>query len=95
GNPIDDALMDKLLSLGSGKSERLDRNFKITGFIMVPVSLGLALFGLILGTRYPDAELPLLGAAALVGCIGVGFLVLAQIVKRWYQTDNETSSSVI
>lgn len=95
GKPIDDELMDKLLSLGSGKSERLDRGFKITGFIMIPASVGLALFGLIMGTQFPDAELPLLGAAALVGCIGLGFLVLAQIVKRWYLADNETSSGVI
>jgi len=95
GKPIDDELMDKLLSLGSGKAERLDRGFKITGFIMIPASVGLALFGLIMGTQFPDAELPLLGAAALVGCLGLGFLVLAQIVKRWYLADNETSSGVI
>lgn len=95
GKPIDDELMDKLLSLGSGKAERLDRGFKITGFIMIPASVGLALFGLIMGTQFPDAELPLLGAAALVGCIGLGFLVLAQIVKRWYMEDKETSSGVI
>ena len=95
GKPIDDELMDKLLSLGSDKSERLDRGFKITGFIMLPASVGLALFGLILGTQFPDAELPLLGAAALVGTIGLGFLVLAQIVKRWYLADKESSTSVI
>ena len=95
GKPIDDELMDKLLSLGSGKSERLDRAFKITGFIMIPASVGLALFGLIMGTQFPDTELPLLGAAALVGCIGLGFLILAHIVKRWYLADNETSSGVI
>ena len=62
---------------------------------MIPASVGLALFGLIMGTQFPDTELPLLGAAALVGCIGLGFLVLAQIVKRWYLADNETSSGVI
>lgn len=95
GKPIDDELMDKLLSLGSGKAERLDRGFKITGFIMIPASVGLALFGLIMGTQFPDVELPLLGAAVLVGCIGLGFLVLAQIVKRWYLSDKETSSGVI
>jgi len=95
GKPIDDELMDKLLSLGSGKAERLDRGFKITGFIMIPASVGLALFGLIMGTQFPDVELPLLGAAVLVGCIGLGFLVLAQIVRRWYMEDKETSSGVI
>ena len=95
GKPIDEVLMDKLLSLGSGKSERLDRGFKITGLIMLPTAVGLAIFGLILGTQFPQTQLPLLGAAALVGCIGLGFLLTANIVKRWYTTDQESSSNVI
>ena len=95
GKPIDEELMDKLLSLGSGKSDRLDRTFNITGLIMLPAALGLAIFGLIMGTQYPQAQLPLLGAAALVGCIGLGFFVAANIAKRWYVEDNESSSNVI
>ncbi|MGB5293284.1 MAG: hypothetical protein WBN41_17705, partial [Lysobacterales bacterium] len=86
---------DKLLSLGSGKSDRLDRAFKITGLIMLPTAVGLAVFGLIMGTQFPQTQLPLLGAAALVGCIGLGFLVTANIAKRWYTEDNESSSNVI
>lgn len=95
GKSIDEALMDKLLSLGSGNHERLDRVFKITALIMLPAAVGLAIFGLILGTQYPETELPLLGAAALVGCIGIGFLVAASVAKRWYTADSETSSSVL
>ena len=95
GKPIDEALMDKLLSLGSGKSERLDRGFKITGLIMLPTAAGLAIFGLILGSQFPQTQFPLLGAAALVGCIGLGFLLTANIAKRWYMSDQESSSNVI
>lgn len=95
GKPIDEELMDKLLSLGSGKTDRLDRAFKITGFIMLPAAVGLAIFGMILGTQYPQTQLPLLGASALVGCIGVGFLVTANIARRWYVADNESSSNLI
>ena len=95
GKPIDEELMDKLLSLGSGKTDRLDRTFKITGLIMLPAAVGLAIFGMILGTQYPQTQLPLLGASALVGCIGVGFLVTANIARRWYVADNESSSNLI
>lgn len=95
GKPIDEALMDKLLSLGSGKSDRLDRNFKITGLIMLPAAVGLAIFGMIMGTQFPETQLPLLGAAALVGCIGLGFLLTAHIARRWYVTDQESSSNTI
>jgi hypothetical protein len=95
GKPIDEELMDKLLSLGSGKSDRLDRAFKITGLIMLPAAVGLAIFGMIMGTQYPQVQLPLLGASALVACIGLGFLVTANIARRWYVADNESSSNLI
>ena len=95
GKPIDEELMDKLLSLGSGESDRLDRNFKITGLIMLPTAVGLAIFGLIMGTQFPQTELPLLAASALVACIGLGFLFTANIAKRWYTADQESSSNVI
>ena len=95
GKAIDEELMDKLLSLGSGNSERLDRGFKITGLIMLPTAVGLAVFGLIMGTQYPQTQLPLLGAAALVACIGLGFLLTANITRRWYVKDQESSSNVI
>lgn len=95
GKPIDEDLMDKLLSLGSGKSDRLDRTFKITGLIMLPIAVGLAIFGLIMGTQFPQTQLPLLGVSALVACIGLGFLVTANVAKRWYMTDIDTSDNLI
>jgi nitrate/nitrite transporter NarK len=95
GKPIDEVLMDKLLSMGGGRSVRLDRSFKITGLIMLPTAAGLAIFALILGTQYPETQLPLLGAAALVGCVGLGFMVTANIARRWYMADHGSSSEVI
>lgn len=95
GKPIDEELMDKLLSMGGGKSERLDRVFKITALIILPAAAGIAVFGLILGTQYPKATLPLLGAAALVGCIGIGFIVAASVAKRWYVPNSGNPSGVL
>jgi len=95
GQPIDEQLMDKLLSMGGGDSDRLDRGFKITGMIMLPTAVGLAIFGLVMGVQYPDTALPLLGVSALVGCIGLGFLVAAKIARRWYVADNESASNLI
>ena len=40
GQPIDDAMMDKLLSLSGDKRERLDRNFKVVALIMLPAAVG-------------------------------------------------------
>jgi O-antigen/teichoic acid export membrane protein len=89
GQAVDEQLMDKLLSLGSDKSERLDRSLKLTGLIMLPASLGLALLGLVLGVQVPDSRLPLLGVALLVACVGAGFLVAARIARRWQLEDDE------
>lgn len=87
GQPIDDSLMDKLFSLGGGKRERLDRDFKLVGLILLPTSVGLALLGLVLGLQDLGAKLPLLGVAALVACIGLGFLGASRLAARWYIED--------
>ena len=95
GKPIDEELMDKLLSLGSDKGDRLDRTFKIAGLVMLTVAVGLAVFGLIMGTQFPQTQLPLLGVSALVGCLGLGFLLTAKIASRWYTADQESGPNVI
>lgn len=87
GQPIDEVLMDKLLSLGSGKRDRLDRDFKLVAMIVLPAAVGLAILGLVLGMQDIRARLPLLGVAALVACIGVGFLVAARMAARWHRED--------
>jgi hypothetical protein len=90
GQPINNDLMDKLLALSDGSDKRLDRDFKITGLILLPIAVGIALFGLILGAAYPQAQVPLLGSAALVACIGFGFLWVSKVVARWYSADGDS-----
>lgn len=90
GQPIDDSLMDKLFSLGSGKRERLDRDFKLVALIMLPAAVGLALLGLVLGLQDLGAKLPLLGVAALVACVGLGFLAASRMAARWYREDADS-----
>ena len=93
GQPINQELMDKLLALSDDKSERLDRNLKIAGLIILPVAVGIAIFGLVLGTAFPQSQIPLLGAAALVACIGFGLLWVSKIVERWYSSDGDSISN--
>ena len=87
GQNIDDAKMDKLLALGSDKTDRLDRAFSITGMILLPAAIGLAVLGKVLGMQVPEAYLPLMGAAGLVACLGIGFFIAAAVAKRWYTED--------
>ena len=91
GQPLDQALMEKLSLMNDGGSKRHDRDFYVTGLWILPVAVGLAIFGLILGSQEPDAEAPLLGAAALCGCLAVGWLVAAKVAERWYAVDGDSA----
>lgn len=88
GQPIDEHLIDKLLSLSGGKRERLDRDFKLVAMIMLPAAVGLAILGLVLGMQDIGAKLPLLGVSALVACIGLGFLAASKMAGRWHREDS-------
>ena len=90
GQPLNQELLDKLISASSGGKRRLDRDFKIAALYIIPVAVGMAAFGWILGSYYPQAKAPLLGVAALLGCVGVGFWLASSVVARWY-TDNDSS----
>lgn len=89
GQQLDDAMLDKLLSLEDQKSDRPDRAYRLAGVIVLPISVGLAIFGMVLGMAYPEAKLPLLGAAALVACVGVGLLAAAKMAAGWYKDDDK------
>ena len=88
GQNIDAELMDKLVTLTDGKSERPDRIFFLTGLWILPVSVGMAVFGFIMGSYYPQVYGPLFGVAGLLAILGLGFLLASKIVGRWYVDSN-------
>lgn len=87
GQGVDQALMDRLLSVNEGGSRRLDRDLRIGGLIVLFAALGLALFGWFIGQEYAQWLLPLIGVAALVGCVSVGLLLASALVARWHLED--------
>ena len=91
GQPIDQELMEKLSLVGDGGNTRHDQDLYVTALWLLPVSVGLALFALILGSQVPDARAPMLGASALTACLGVGWLVAAKVAARWYVVDADSA----
>ena len=91
GQPIDDELMKKLSMVSDGGEARHDQAFQITGMWLLPVAVGMAIFGLILGSSEPQALAPLLGVSALLTCMGLGFLVAAKIAGRWYPAKDDSA----
>ena len=82
GQNINEELAAKLMNINNA-NEKLDRDLKLSGVIMLPLAFGLTLFGLILGSQYPEALTPLLGVAVLVAIIGSGLLLAGKLVERW------------
>lgn len=93
GQTIDQEIMDKLLTLGEAGSGRPDRDFTVTAFWILPVSVGLAVFAPILSYLAPPALVPLLAAAALCACMGVGWLIAGRITRRWYSEAEDPTRS--
>jgi hypothetical protein len=70
GRELDGPLIDRLLEQVDDKAGRLDRALKLSGVVLVPAAVGLAILGVVLGLQVPEARLPLLGAACLIGHVG-------------------------
>lgn len=90
GQTLDKAIIDRVLS-ASGKGDRVDRDYKIAGIIVISVAPGIAILGWFLG-RMDQTILPIMtGVALLVAFVGAGLLFVAHMTKRWYQEDSGSS----
>jgi hypothetical protein len=89
GQPIDEELATKLLSMSDGESKNLARDLKVSGVIVLPIAIGLAIFGVILSYQEPEALAPMLGASVLIAFVGGGLLMAAKVVNQRYQMDGD------
>ena len=87
GQKIDDEMTNKLLSL-TGGNENLQRDLNVGGVIMLFIAPGMLLMGWIMSI-FLEEELfgVMLAVSALILCIGLGLMVAAYTVKRWYAKD--------
>ena len=76
GQPIDEAVVDRIL--GGGKDTEVA--LKIAGLIVIFLAPGIAVLAWFIAQLSEAWLMPLLGAAALVGFVGVGLLVAARYV---------------
>ncbi len=89
---IDQELLDKLLSMNDENKEDHEKNFKVTALWIFPVSLGLAVFGLVLGIETPKARMPLLAVSSLTACLSIGFWIASLVITKLYpNNDNKTN----
>lgn len=86
GQQIDEAVVDKIL----GGDERIEVGLKIAGLIVIFLAPGLAVMAWFIGQLSEPWLMPLLGAAVLVGFLGVGLLVAARYAAN--ANDDEAST---
>ena len=91
GQSVDQELLEKLSLVSDEGKRRPDRDFYLTGLWLLPVAPGLAILAFFLGSINARALAPILGAAALVACLGIGYLVASKIVGRWYAADGDSA----
>ena len=89
GQSVDQALMKKLSLVADDEQQRPDRDFFITGLWILPVAPGLAIMAYFLGSISAKAFAPIMGAA-LVACLGIGYLLASKIVGRRYGVDSDS-----
>jgi hypothetical protein len=89
GQPIDDALVDRVL--GGGK--RIDVGLKIAGLIVIFVAPGMAVLAWFIGQISEPWLLPLFGVAGLVAFVGIGLLVASRFAARAYREDDAASAN--
>jgi hypothetical protein len=90
GKTPDQRLIDKLL----GTDKAPERDLKVAGVIVTFVAPGLAIMGWIIGRQEPDAFMPIVGAAALVGFVGIGLLAGAAYMARARREDDQRNSNL-
>ncbi len=78
GKPVDDAIVGKVL----GSKGDVEQGLRVAGLIALAAAPGLALLGWALGRIEEKAFIVLLGVAGLVGCISIGLLVAARMVRN-------------
>lgn len=84
GQALDEEVLARLSLLGAGE-KRHDREYKMIAMYILPVGVGMGIFGMVMGTQYPETLAPLLGVGALLLVMGAGFWVAGKVAERWYR----------
>jgi membrane protein implicated in regulation of membrane protease activity len=95
GQDIDPELADKLLTLTGTGSKELDRDLKVSGWIVLFLAPGMVLLGYGLSMVEEGIFPILLGVSGLMVFLSIGMFVAAYVVKRWYSSDVDSAGNSV
>ncbi|MCZ6641600.1 MAG: DUF6249 domain-containing protein [Gammaproteobacteria bacterium] len=95
GQDIDPELADRLLTLTRSESKDLDRDLKVSGWIVLFLAPGMVLLGYGLSMVEEGIFPILLGVSGLMVFLSIGMFVAAYVVKRSYSSDVDTAGNSV
>lgn len=81
GQPLPPELIDALTRDTVNKRSSAHRDLRV-GVVWLAIAIGISLFAWLVGFEEGDAVYPLMGIAAIPGCIGLAFIVLSFFNKN-------------
>lgn len=85
GVTLDPEFIDKVMhpNKSATRKQPLPRGqgAHVAGILVIAFGVGYAIFACFIAMIAPDARLPMLGVACLLGCIGIGLLVVSKALR--------------
>jgi len=86
GTALDPELIDKVMHPNrSAPGKRVlppGQGARVAGILVIAFGVGYAVFAFFIAIVSPDARLPMMGVACMMGCIGIGLLVVSKVLRR-------------
>ncbi|MFL6603856.1 MAG: hypothetical protein ACJ8R9_21360 [Steroidobacteraceae bacterium] len=82
GQQLDPTIVERLMTREQKQSEPQPVYFRIGGIVTVSAGVGLGVLAFLLDRVAPQGFYPILGAAVVAVCVGIGLLICAQVIAR-------------
>jgi hypothetical protein len=85
GVSLDQELIDKVMhpnrTAPSKRHLPPGEGARVAGILVIAFGVGYAVLASFIGINAPEARLPMMGVACMMGCIGIGFLVVSKVLR--------------
>ena len=83
---LDAETLSSLMALVGGNRQP-GRDFKLTAMWVLPIAPGVAVLAYFISRVAEEAYYPLMGVAAILLIMGIGFWIAGTVAERWSQHD--------
>ncbi len=86
GVSLDQELIDKVMhpnrSAPGKRPLPPGQGARVAGILVIAFGVGYGVLAFFIAIISPDARLPMMGVACMMGCIGIGLLVVSKVLRR-------------